>query len=155
MAAFWTRASILLRDNGANICKCIVLVAAAAIDPSGGAVAAIRAAIVAVTKSASPRAETGAQAGPAGATTTGNGAYCNSEDKAVLTFRGDDNSTYNYELPAPKETIFIAHSDVVDPADAALLAFTNWISANCKGSFGQALTFVRGVRVRKKDFVNA
>lgn len=155
MATLWARASILLQDKGANICKCVVLVAAAALDPSGGAVAAIRTAIQAITKALSSRAETGTQAGAAGSSSAGTGNYCNVEDRATLTFRGDDNSTYNYELPSPKATIFVAGSDVVDPADAALLAYTNWIAANCKGSFGQTLTFVRGERTRKKDFVNA
>ncbi len=153
--AVWARVSILLKDKGNNICKCIVLVAAAALDPSGGAVDALRVAIQAITKALSPRAETGTQAGPGGASVAGAGNYCNSEDKAVLTFRGDDNSTYNYELPAPKSTIFIANSDVVNPASVPLKAFTDWIAAHCKGSFGQTLTFVRGVRTRKKDFVNA
>lgn len=153
MAGPWARASILLRDQGGNICKCVVLVAAAAIDPSGVAVKAIQAAIQAITKAVSPRAETGTQAGAAGATTTGTGNFNNVEDRATLTFRADDNSTYNFEIPGPKETIFLPGTDVVDPADAALLAYTNWISANCKGSFGQDITFVRGERTRKKDFV--
>jgi hypothetical protein len=154
MATLWARASILLRDKGKNICKCVVLVAAAALDPSGGAVAAIRAAIQAITKAVSSRAETGTQAGPAGATVAGAGSYRNSEDKAVLTFRGDDNSTYNFELPAPKATIFLPGSDVVDIDDPDLEAYVGWIEDNCVGSFGQELTFVKGERTRKKDFVN-
>jgi len=153
--AAWARVSILLQDQGKNIAKVVVLVAAAALDPSGGAVDALRTAIQAITKALSPRAETGTQAGPGGATLAGTGNYCNAEDKVVLTFRGDDNSTYNYEVPSPKATIFLPGSDVVDAADVALKAFTDWVAANCKGSFGQALTFVRGVRTRKKDFVNA
>jgi len=155
MASLWTRASILLQDKGANICKCVIIVAAAALDPSGGAVAAVRAAIQAITKALSSRAETGTQAGAAGASVAGTGNYCNVEDRAVLTFRADDNSTYNYELPAPKATIFLPGSDVVDPADVALKAYTDWIAANCVGSFGQPITFVKGERTRKKDFVNA
>jgi hypothetical protein len=31
--------------------------------------------------------------------------------------------------------------------------YTDWIEENCVGSFGQDLTFVRGKRTRKKDFV--
>jgi len=151
MASLWARASILLQDYAGNIAKVVVLVAAAALDPSGGAVAALRTAIVAVTKALSPRAETGTQAGAAGGTTAGTGAYSAIEDRAVLTFRGDDNSTYNYEVPAPKPAIFITGTDTIDPANADVLAYTNWIAANTKGSFGQTLTFVRGERTRKKQ----
>src|SRR5580765_5735063 len=141
--SLFARASILLRDKGTNICKCIVLVAAAALDPSGGAVAAIRAAIQAITKAVSPRAETGTQAGAAGDGTTDGGNYCNAEDKMVLTFRGDDNSTYNYELPSPKALCFVPGSDVVDGGQADIVALTGWIASNCKGTFGQTITFVR------------
>lgn len=154
MASLWARASILLRDKGGNICKVIVLVAAAALDPSGGAVAALRAAIVAITKSLSSRAETGTQAGPAGLDVAGSGDYRDIEDKAVLTFRGDDNSTYNYMLPSPKDLVFVAGSDQVDADQPDVDAFVSWIEDNCQGSFGQALVFVKGERTRKKPLVD-
>jgi len=151
LASLWARASILLQDNAGNIAKVVVLVAAAAIDPSGGAIAALRTAIVAVTKALSPRAESGTQAGAAGEDTAGDGAYSAIEDRAVLTFRGDDNSTYNYEVPCPKPDIFLTGTDTVDPGNAAVVAYYQWIEDNCVGTFGQELTFVRGERTRKKQ----
>jgi hypothetical protein len=151
MASAWVRASILLRDQAGNIAKAVVLVAAAALDPSGGAVAALRAAIQAVTKALSPRAETGSESGPSGGTSPGTGDYDTIEDRATFTFRADDNSTMTYELPSPKPAIFVTNSDRVDLTNADVLAFTDFITANCSGRFGQTINVVKGHRTRKKQ----
>lgn len=153
MAGLWTRASVVLRDNAGNICKVVFLVAAAAIDPSGGAVAAIRTAIVAITKAVSPRAETGASVGE---TVTGVGAtdYGTAEDRAILTFSAADGSTEVYEIPGPINACFIAGSDEVDKTGTAILAVIDYITANGLSKFGQDLTYVKGKRGKKNTLKN-
>lgn len=151
MASLWARASILLQDNAGNIAKVVVLVAAAAIDPGGTVIQALQAAMQACTKAFSGRAESGTQAGAAGATDAGTGPYSAIEDRAVLVFRAADNSTMNYELPAPKAICFVPGSDRVDETQADVASFISFIEINCVGKFGQELTYVKGERTRKKQ----
>ncbi len=148
MAGAWTRASIVLRDNAGNICKVVFLVAAAAIDPSGGAVDAIRTAIVAITKAVSPRAETGASAGQSISGVTA-AAYGTAEDRAILTFSAADGSTEVYEMPGPKPGCFISGSDEVDRTYAPIGAVIDYIASTGLSKFGQTLTYVKGKRGKK------
>lgn len=150
MAGAWVRASILLQDNAANIARVAVLVLAAAIDPGGGAIAALQAAIQAVTKARSPRTESGTAAGEApGTPTTGNFAAV--EDRAVLTFSAADGSTEVYEVPAPTNECFLSPDFMkVDPAGDLMDVITFYTSTG-KSKFNQALTYVKGKRSRKKQ----
>jgi len=150
MAGAWARASILLRDNLGNIAKVICLVAAGAIDPSGGAIQAIATALQALTKAVSPRQETGTQHGEATAAATA-GHYGVVEDRMDLTFRADDGSTQIVEIPGPKDACFMTNSDIVDPSNAAVAALISLIHGQSLGFFGQTLTFVKGIRSRKKQ----
>jgi hypothetical protein len=151
MAGVWTRASILLRDNAGNIARVAVLIASAGIDPSGGAVAAIRAAIVAITKAVSPRAETGTSDG------TGSGTAATSdfdavEDRAELTFAAADGSTMLFEVPAPKTTCFLStNTAIVNPTGTGMASYIGWIEDNAVSKYNQSLKFVKGIRSRKKQ----
>jgi hypothetical protein len=147
----WVRASIMFMDYGGTVAKIAVIVAAAAIDPSGTAVSAIRTALEALTKARSPRASTGSGAGPAGSTDTGTGPFSAVEDRATLTFRGDDNSTFTYEIPAPKAVCFLAGTDRVDASGDAMSAYIDYIETNCVGTAEQSLQFEYGFRTRKKQ----
>lgn len=148
MASLWTRASILLKDNAGNIAKVIVLVASAAIDPSGGAVDAIARALQALTKAASPRRETGTEKGEATAEAVA-GHYGVVEDRMVLTFRAEDGSTEVFEIPGPVDECFVANSDRVDPDAAPSLGVISFITDNAVSLFGESLVFVKGFRSRK------
>jgi len=150
MAGAWARVSILLRDNLGNIAKVICLVAAGAIDPSGGAIQAIATALQALTKAVSPRQESGTQNGEATASASA-GHYGVVEDRMDLTFRADDGSTQVIQIPGPKDTCFMTNSDIVDPTDAAVAALIAFVHGTSVGFFGQTLTFVKGIRSRKKQ----
>ena len=148
MAGLWARASILLRDYGGNVAKVIVIIAAAAIDPSGGAISAITTALQALTNAVSPRRETGTQNGEdiADASAGKSGVV---EDRMVLTFRAEDGSTEVVEIPGPTDSCFNTNSDIVNPDNAAVAALIDYIESNGKSLFNQGLTFVKGFRSRK------
>jgi hypothetical protein len=150
MAGVWTRASILLRDRGGNIAKVAVLVAAAALDPAGGAINALQIAFQAITLALSPRAESGTARGGAGGT-PGTGSFAAVEDRATLTFAAADGSTMLFEVPAPVDACFITGTDIVDPDGIAIAAVISFIQDNTKSKYNQALTFVKGKRTRKKQ----
>jgi hypothetical protein len=146
----WERASILLRDNGHNICKCVVLVAAAAVDPSGGAINTIATAIQAITKAISPRQESGGTAAGSGST-PGTSAYQTIEDRMILTYNFIDGSTGTYEIPAPKTAMFIAGTDLVDATNASVIALNGWLADNACSPFAETGVFEKGIRSRKKQ----
>ena len=150
MAGAWARASVLIQDNAGNIAKVVFLVAAAAIDPGGGAISAIQTAIVAITKALSPRAESGAAAG-ATAATPDTGSFAAVEDRATLTFACSDGSTMVYEIPAPIDACFTAGTDTVDPTAGQIAAVISYIEASSVSKYGADLTFVKGIRTRKKQ----
>jgi hypothetical protein len=147
----WTRVSVLLQDNAGNIAKVVFAVAAAAFDPSGSVIQAVATAIQGVTKALNSRQESGTEAGAVGATNPGTGAYSTVEDRLTLTFRGDDNSTFTYEVPAPISTDFDADTVTANPGDTHMAAYISFIQTYCVGSAGQALTFVKGERTSKKQ----
>jgi hypothetical protein len=149
MSAF-TRASILFRDNAGNIAKVFVLVAAAAIDPSGGAIAALRAAMVAVMKAVSPRAESGGTA-PGDSTAAVASDYGTVEDRLVATFAGDDGSTTLFEIPGPIDGIFVTDGLTLDPTNTAVAAWITYVQSNFVSQYGGALSFVKGKRSSKKQ----
>jgi|SRR5579872_5246977 len=147
----WNRASMVLRDNLGNICKVVFLVGAAVIDPGGTVINAMRAAVQAVTKALSPRAELGTESGASGTSTAGTGPFSAVEDRAVMTFRAADNSTINMEIPAPKALMFTTGTTQVDPTETHVAAWITWVQTNACSLFGQSLTFVKGERTRKKQ----
>jgi hypothetical protein len=149
MSAF-TRASILLRDNAGNIAKVFLLVAAAAVDPGGGAIAALQAAIQAITKALSPRAESGGVADGDDEEATASD-YGTVEDRLVATFSGDDGSTTTFEIPGPIDGIFVTDGVTLDPANSTVAAWITYVQDNFKSQYGGALSFVKGKRSSKKQ----
>jgi hypothetical protein len=150
MAGAWTRASVLLRDNAGNIAKVFVIVAAAALDPGGGAINALQVAFQAITKAISPRAESGTSNGETHGS-PGTGSFAAVEDRATLTFSAADGSTMLFEIPAPIDACFTAGTDQVDPSAGAIAALIAYIEGNTRSKYDQALTFVKGTRTRKKQ----
>jgi hypothetical protein len=143
--------NVLLQDNAGNIAKVVITVAAAVVDPGGTVANAVRAAIVGVTKALSPRAELGTEAGASGGSSAGTGPFSAIEDRAVMTFRADDNSTLNLEVPAPKALMFTTGTTVVDPTQTDVAAWITFLELNACSLFGQPITFVKGERTRKKQ----
>jgi len=45
----------------------------------------------------------------------------------------------------------MTNSDIVDPTDAAVAALIAFVHGTSVGFFGQTLTFVKGIRSRKKQ----
>lgn len=147
--SIWTRASIAFTDNKGRIAKVLICVAAAAIDPSGGAVDAIRAAWITISAALSQRAETGGTGAGAGSATSGETGTV--EDRLVATFASPDGSTTMFEVPGPIQTMFLPDSVEVDPANAAFIAWKNYVQTNFKSQYGLALSFVKGKRSSKKQ----
>ncbi len=139
----------MIRDHAGNVAKVVCLVLAAAIDPSGGAIAAIRTAIIAITKAVSPRAESGVQSGE-DASGVATSAYGSIEDRATLTFAAADGSTEVFEIPGPIASSFVSGSDqVAYPGSTPMASVIDYIVGNGVSKFGQALTFVKGTRTKK------
>jgi hypothetical protein len=149
MAGLWARASIILRDNAGNIAKTLVLIASALIDPGGSAVTAIQAALQALTKAVSPRASTSSEATVSGGS-TGTGHYSAIEDRMILTFAAADGSTQLVEVPGPIDAAFVLGTDRVDATNTHVAALIGVIEASVS-KFNQALTYVDGIRSRKKQ----
>jgi hypothetical protein len=147
----WNRLTTVLRDNAGNICKVVFAVAAAVTDPGGSIANTIRDAILGVTKALSPRREVGTEAGPAGDTVAGTGAFSAVEDRAVMTFRADDNSTLNMEIPGPMELMFTTGTTSVDPLQTDVAAWISWVQDNSVSLFNRPLVFVKGERTRKQQ----
>jgi hypothetical protein len=145
----WTRASIAFTDNKGRIAKVLICVLAAAVDPSGGAVDAIRTAWVTISACFSQRAETGGTAGGSGA--AGSGETGTVEDRLVATFASPDGSTTMFEVPGPKASLFLPDSVEVDPTNAAFNTWKAYVIANFKSQYGLGLAFVKAKRSSKKQ----
>lgn len=59
----------------------------------------------------------------------GGGAYESVIEKAVLTFQDGSGQLHRYAIPAPKVAIFLADKITVDPANASVVAFKNYVLA--------------------------
>lgn len=147
MASATNRLYLVFRDNWGLAAKVAICVAAAVVDPSGAAVAAIRAAINAITNNKGTSASIGISASVAD--TASDGAYEDVEDKATFVFADANNQAHTFRVPAPKETIFDEEGAFVDPLDPAVVVYTGAVMTNCVSKGGAALvTFLGGHRIR-------
>lgn len=80
-----------------------------------------------------------------------NSPYPNVEDKANFTFQDANGSIHRFQVPAPKDTIFLADGETVDPANTDVVAFVAAVIANCVTAEGNAIAFgANGTRIRRK-----
>jgi hypothetical protein len=86
-----------------------------------------------------------------------NAVFSTIEDKAAFTFVDNAGVVHRFQIPAPKDAIFLADGETVDPANGLVTAFvTAMTTAGAGPSFfsstaGNAITFfAAGVRVRRK-----
>ena len=152
MAALTNRLTLNYRDVAGKVTKVIVLVAAAVIDPTGTAVAAIRGAIQAVSRCMGNRAAISIPAADTDSTTAGD--YPNIEDKVSFTFIDSNGKRHNYKVPSPRPTIFQADKQTVDLTNALVTAFRDAMLAVAKSEDGATLvSLVSGRRFRTKQQV--
>lgn len=141
------RLLIICRTYAGPAAKIALLVGAAIVDPSGAAVAAIRAAIEAVTKAKI----VGSSISQPGnySTTSAAGAYEDDQDKADFTFKDSVGQYHTYRVPAPSAGVFQTGSDQLDLTDGGVVAFANYVTANFKSRTGATLVaLIGGRRIR-------
>lgn len=78
---------------------------------------------------------------------TDDGDYSNAQDKALFTF-SSVGGQYQIAIPAPDASIFLPDKETVDPSNADVIAFVGAIETNGKDPNGNALTFVKALRIR-------
>lgn len=77
--------------------------------------------------------------------------YPNVEDKAVFTFGTVVGSLHRIKVPGPLASIFLADLETIDPANAAVTAFTTAFTSNALDSDGNGIVFfIGGTRTRVK-----
>lgn len=82
--------------------------------------------------------------------------YEDAEDKAVMTFQDAMGAIHRYSIPAPKQAIFLADGETVNPANALVTAFTGAMTAASGTAFVSsrsqiALTvFLGGFRQKRR-----
>lgn len=144
------RLLILCKTYGGKACKVALLVAAAVLDPSGGAVGALKTAIDALTKAGI----LGASISQNGSysTTSAAGAYEDDQDKADFTFLDDVGQYHTYRIPAPNPSIFQDDNVSLDLSNAAVVAFAGYVTGNFVAPTGAALVqLTGGRRIRLKS----
>lgn len=137
------------RDVFGVAAKCGILIAAATVDPSGIAVAAVRAAIAAVSGAVNTAASLSFYAGVTD--TPAAGSFGDNEDKVMMKFSDADGNIHNYKIPGPLESIFQADKQTVDPANAAVLTYTTAMLASAVTKAGRPLTEFRGGKRMRID----
>jgi hypothetical protein len=148
MASATNVLTMLWKDNKGKIGRMVLLVAAAAIDPSGGGIATVRAAIAAVVKAYNYQASLSfaATVSDTGAL----GVYADNEDKVQMRFKDEDGETHSYLIPAPLASIFDADGETVNPANGAVDTFISAVTTNVKTKSGRDIvTFLGGRRMRR------
>ena len=128
--------------------RLVLKCAAALVDPNDATVIALRNAINAISNAMGTSASLSifeTQAGVAGA-----GSYKDNEDKALMSFLDAAGETHSWKVPAPKEAIFQADKETVDPANGLVAAYTAAVLAS-KTPQGVAFTsFLGGRRIRQE-----
>lgn len=143
------RLKIVVQTYGGTVAKIAILIGAAIVDPSGAAVAAIRAAIDAISKGTQSRASISAPGSYS--TTSAAGNYEDDQDKMSLTIKDAVGQYHSFRVPAPKASCFQDGTDQVDLTDAGVVAFGNYCIANFKSKSGAALVAaIGGRRIRLK-----
>lgn len=134
---------------GGKAVRIVILVAAAIIDPSGAAVTALRAALVAITNLFTNGASITAPGSYS--STSASGVYEDDQDKASMTFIDSVGKYHSFRVPGPKATIFQSGTDLVDLTNAGVIAYAGYITENFVAPTGAALvSLVRGRRIRLK-----
>jgi hypothetical protein len=149
------RLTLIFRTHGGRICKMVILIAAAVVDPSGTVVSAIRAAIEAVFNVKTVRASI-SLAEPLSDTATASEPYATSEDKLVMTFLDSEGSHRTYSLPGPMSTMFASpYSDQKPggPLFENLKAYILEYAVTEEGNF--LSSFVGARRSRRKKMKNS
>lgn len=141
------RLLVMCRTYGGAVARVAILVGAAIVDPSGATVAAIRAAIDAISTTKQEKASI-TQPGNY-STTSAAGAYEDDQDKATMTFLDSAGKYHTYRVPAPKEAIFLADRETVDLTNVSVVAFAAYVTANFVSKTGATLvSLVGGRRIR-------
>ena len=88
------------------------------------------------------------------------GAVDNAEDSAVFSFQTSTGAIGKVSIPAPKSSIFLGDNQTIDPANAAVTAFTAYMLAPTTAFSNNGIastksgagftSFIGGVRVRRK-----
>lgn len=141
--------TILFRDNLGKVARMGILVAAAVIDPTGGAVGTFRAAIAAITKCLNYQASLTFYA--AYADTAVAGSFTDNEDKAQMVFTDAAGEAHAFKIPAPLESLFLSDKSTIDAAAGPVASYVTWMLANAKTKNGLALVSFRGGRRIRKD----
>jgi hypothetical protein len=78
--------------------------------------------------------------------------YDNAEDKAELVFTDAEGGVHRYQIPIPKDGVFLADDETVNVAQADVAALiANFIGGTVTSRNGIALTgFLGGIRLRKR-----
>lgn len=148
MASATNKLTLLWRDNKGKIGRMVLLVAAAVIDPSGGAIDTVRAAIAAIAKAYNYQASLSFSATVSD--TGALGVYADNEDKMQLRFKDEDGKVHCYLVPAPLASCFDASGEVVNPADTNVDALIGAITTHAKTKTGRDIvTFLGGRRIRR------
>lgn len=86
-----------------------------------------------------------------------NAIFSTIEDKAIFTFGDTSGALHRWQIPAPKDAIFLADGETVDPANGLVVSFvTAFTTAGAGPSFvssraGQQIThFAGGIRIRRR-----
>lgn len=133
--------------NGARAVRMAIKVIAALVDPNDATVIALRNAINAISNAIGTSASLSISETQAGV--AGDGSYEDNEDKALMRFLDEAGETHTFRVPAPKEAIFEADKETVNPANGLVAAYTAAVIANCVTPQGLAFTsFVGGRRAR-------
>ena len=147
MALPTNRLILLFNDHRSKIAKVAILVAAAVVDPTGEAVAAIRAAIKALIRADSPKADIKRHE-PVTDTVT-DSALESIEDRAVLRFACAGNgNVVKFTIPSPGD-IFLDDGVTVDPDNVGVAAFILFALDKMTDHTGSAITsYLGGSRYR-------
>jgi hypothetical protein len=148
MASATNTLTLLWRDNKGKVGRMVLLVAAAVVDPSGGAIDAVRAVIAAVSKAYNYQASLSFSATVSD--TGALGVYADNEDKLQMRFKDEDGNVHSWLVPAPLDTCFLADGETVDVEDSGVDAYISAITTLAKTKSGRDIvTFLGGRRIRR------
>lgn len=82
----------------------------------------------------------------------GAGKFSSIEDKAELVFTDAAGAVHRYQIPAPKDAVFLADDESVNPANALVIAARDAMTDGTTGSRSGVLNtgYLGGIRIRRK-----
>lgn len=110
------------------------------VDPTAGAASAIWAAAEELSDCGLDNVEVAPAAVDSAPAAAGTGAYDRVQDKMYLGFTGADGSQVAMNLPTFLASVLATDKTNVNPANAAVIAFVNYVKANLSTADGKALT---------------